>query len=165
VTGRPLMHGDATASWWPGGRRRGIVCALRGHRWQSQPTASGVVAVLCGRCSELVIVPFVDVPEVLGLPAAQEDAWLGSAAATYLAVDLAAAHVRRDESGWVRLRREATGRPGDSVDSLAQLAAMLSWTVDPQRPLRALHQVADGVERSALERELRGSSRHPGGDA
>jgi hypothetical protein len=112
------------------------------------------VLVFCSGCSELVTVGFVDVDDVMGLPARGGSSWLGVASAARLAVDLAAALVEQDDTAWRRIRREATGRPGDAVDGLSQLAAVLSRMVDEARPLRALHEVAARVEVSAIEQEL-----------
>ncbi len=46
------------APWW-----RALRCAVRGHRWASQPTARGFVLVLCDRCSEVVTARFLDVKD------------------------------------------------------------------------------------------------------
>lgn len=154
MTGRSGAGQAAGTGWLRGGRLAGVRCTLIGHRWTSQPAVSGAVLVLCGRCGELVCAGFVDQADVLGLPAAEGDSWLGVASSSRLAVDLVAAIVDFDEGARLRLRRDAVARPGDSVDVLAQLAAVLSRMVDPRRPLAALQAVADRVERSIIEREL-----------
>ncbi|TFV66312.1 hypothetical protein E4P40_25480 [Blastococcus sp. CT_GayMR20] len=138
----------------PGGRLTGLQCALVGHRWTSQPTLSGTVMVLCERCAEMVSAGFVDQARVLGLADVAGRSFLGATSSSRLAVDLAAAVAARDGEARRRLREEATARPGQAVDSLAHLAAVLSRMVNPRRPLRGLQVVADLVERSALEVEL-----------
>jgi hypothetical protein len=129
-------------------------CALRGQQWNSTPTSRGVVLVLCGRCRELVVAPFVDEVTVLGSPPPSGTSFLGATSACRTAVDLVAAVAAGDEMSWGRLRQEATARPGGSVDALASLAAVLSGMFDPRDRMRALWTVADAVERSVLEQEL-----------
>lgn len=112
------------------------------------------MVVLCARCGELVSAAFVDQADVLGLAAAHGQSWLGVTSSSRLAIDLVAAVADRDETGRSRLRKQATARPGDAVDSLAQLAVVLSGMVNPGLPLRGLQVVADRVERSVVEWEL-----------
>jgi hypothetical protein len=138
-------------------------CALRGHRWESSPAANGVVIVLCDRCRELVIAPFVDESTVLGLEDGAGECWLGTTWSSRVAVDLVAALLSGSEENRLRLRRMATARPGDAVDALAQLAAVLCGMVTPARPQAALHAVADRVELSVLQLHLTAGSH--GGDA
>ncbi|MCU1668046.1 MAG: hypothetical protein JWP40_973 [Blastococcus sp.] len=113
-----------------------------------------MVLVFCDRCGELVSATFVDRAEVLGLAGAGGDCWLGATSAARVAVDLVAAVIAQDDTERRRWRREAVARPGDSIDALAQLAAVLSRMGTPGQPCAALHAVADRVERSVVEREL-----------
>lgn len=155
------MGAASGTSWMRGGRFTRLRCAVSGHRWASTPTSSGAVVVLCGRCGELITAGFVDQAKVLGLADVEGRSFLGVASSCRLAVDLVAAVGDRDEALRSRLRGEATARPGDAVDALAQVAVVLSGMFDPQRPLRALQVVADAVERSAVEHELLELSRRP----
>lgn len=161
MTRRGLRSGPAAseARWLRGGRAAGIWCALRGHRWASTPTASGDILVLCDRCRELITAGFVDQAKVLGLGDVAGECWLGTTWSSRVAVDLVTALLTGEEDNRRRLRREATARPGDAVDALAQLAAVLSGMVIPASPRAAVNAVADRIERSVLELELLDSLR------
>ena len=140
------------APWW-----RALRCAVRGHRWTSQPTARGVVLVLCERCREVVTARFLDVEDVLGAPPSAElrSAWLGEATAARCALDLVAALLTDTDPA--ALRAQATARPGAAVDALARLASVLAQLaahgaqVDPQHVLR---QVGLQHEMQLLSAEL-----------
>ncbi len=62
------VRGDEDTTWLPAPRWRALRCAVRGHRWTSQPTARGIVLVLCERCREVVRARFLDVEDVLWAP-------------------------------------------------------------------------------------------------
>ncbi len=63
---RVRPRGQDFSAWLPAPRWRALRCAVRGHRWASQPTARGIVLVLCGRCREVVTARFIDVADVIG---------------------------------------------------------------------------------------------------
>ncbi|MDP9397290.1 MAG: hypothetical protein M3P96_05465 [Actinomycetota bacterium] len=156
--GRPgwATDGEDTA-WLPPPRWRALRCAVRGHRWTSQPTARGIVLVLCARCSEIVTARFVDVADVLGAVPSTDlrSAWLGGATAARSALDLVAALL--EDTDPAALRAQATVRPGAGVDALARLASVLAQLaahgaqVDPQHVVR---QVGLQVEMQLLDAEL-----------
>ena len=148
--------GEATG-WLPAPRWRVLRCAVRGHRWTSQPTARGVVLVLCNRCREVITAPFLDAGDALGAVPSTDlrSAWLGEATAARCALDLVAALLT--DADPAEARAQATARPGASVDALARLASVLaqlaahSTQVDPQHVLR---QVGLQHELQLLDAEL-----------
>ncbi len=156
--GRPgwATDGEDTA-WLPAPRWRALRCAVRGHRWASQPTAGGFVLVLCDRCSEVVTARFLDVEDVLGAPPSAElrSAWLGEATAARCALALVGALLEGTDPAV--LRAQATARPGAAVDALTRLASVLAQLathgaqVHPQPVLR---QVGLQPEMQLLSAEL-----------
>lgn len=143
-----------------GRRLRALRCAATGHRWQSQPTATGVVLLLCERCAELVAAPFVDQPDVSGCPPPR-----GRPPGS----ETPAAPGRH--STWPPPCSPTTGPPGSgcaprpppapvppSTPSLTLLCALLA-RVASDDPLRVVHDVAHHLEASLLEQHLAAAGR------
>lgn len=132
--------------------RSRLACAVRGHGWESMPTASGTVVVMCGRCRELVVAGFVDEPEVLGLvvDGARSGVISGDATAGRVATAAVLAVLNGDPVLWRVVRREAVARPGASVDALASVGASLALSA-----VRGGHVAAAAlVDAIAMEHDL-----------
>ncbi len=141
----------------PAPRWRALRCAVRGHRWASQPTAGGFVLVLCDRCWEVVTARFLDVEDVLGAPPSAElsSVWLGEATSGRCALELVAALLEGADPA--ALRAQATARPGAAVDALARLASVLAQLAAHStqvRPQHVLRQIGLQVEMQLLSAEL-----------
>lgn len=111
--------------WLPGPRSRRLRCSLLGgHRWSGSPSSSGVTIAVCGRCGELVVVPFVDVA-VFGLHPGSPSP-LGPAAVARSVLDLLSAVLAGDQVAAAEHRSAAVAAPGAAVDALVAVALVLA---------------------------------------
>lgn len=107
---------------------RRLRCALGTHTWTSQTTLNGYAIVFCGRCHELTVARFVDVPagDMFGAgPEAGKAGPLGDLETGRAALAYVAGLVDGDPGPGLRARQVLTARPGAGVDAMAVYAAIL----------------------------------------
>jgi hypothetical protein len=125
--GDPSDRSRATpiACWLPARCHRWR-CLVRGHRWSAAIIEPGAVLVSCAGCRELISVPFVDTGEPFGstVPAGPLTAF-GEIATARRSLQQVAVALDGDSAAGVALRADATARPGQSVDSLVQIAVAI----------------------------------------
>lgn len=149
------MSGDGTAQApgrafvLRGKRGPGLACWLRGHRWGDQGRERLLVAIMCSRCGEAVVVRHQERNEPGSV--------FGSATAARAAVDMLSGAVLDQPERWQRARWLLIENPPAAVDALGRLVRVLAaWPrcADDGAVLGALDWAAGQASLELLGAEL-----------